>query len=84
MKTSRGAIEVEPYVILYAIRYGLGRLTYAHNDAIGLIKEHWPHLEAWSSSIIADLERVIRTTTSRDIRDSADAMLDWIQEQQAK
>lgn len=52
------ARPVEPWVVLYAIRYGLGRFTYAHSDAIGLIKTHWSDLEEWSDSIVHDLEDI--------------------------
>lgn len=51
-------IPVEPWVILAAIRYGLPRLSYARNDALWLIRDHWPALSRWSDSIVDDLRHV--------------------------
>lgn len=42
-------------VILYAFRYGIGRATYAHSDAIDLVIEHAPILTKWADTIIPDI-----------------------------
>lgn len=48
-------VEVEPLTVLYAIRYGLGRLTYAHGDAITLALTHASALRQWADSLIPDI-----------------------------
>ena len=48
---------VEPFVVLYAVRYGLPRATYAHGDAIRLIIAHAPVLRQWRGSIVEDIRR---------------------------
>ena len=50
-------IEVEPWVVLMAIRYGLPRMTYAHGDAINLTIKHANQLRQWSDSLIPDIGR---------------------------
>lgn len=49
-------ISVEPYVVLYAIRYGLPRFSYAHSDAINLAIEYAPALAGWADTLIRDID----------------------------
>lgn len=57
-------VTVEPWVVLYAIRYGLPRATYAHSDAISLTIEHAPVLRKWADTLIPD----IRATETGPVR----------------
>lgn len=34
-------VEVPAWALLYAIRYGMGRMTYANADVAELAKQHW-------------------------------------------
>jgi hypothetical protein len=34
-------IDVEPYILIYAFRYALGRMSYAVGDVADTIIEHW-------------------------------------------
>lgn len=47
--------SVEPFVVLYAIRYGLPRSTYAHHDAVMLAIAHAPALRRWADTLIPDI-----------------------------
>lgn len=38
------SIPVTPWVIVMAIRYGMGRRTYANWDAASLAQQHWDSL----------------------------------------
>lgn len=78
-------VQVDPFVVLYAFRYGLGRFTYAHGDALKLMRDHWPHLRQWRDSIEADLERIAdepaqNTTLACGNAESCDEALEWIAE----
>lgn len=68
-----------------AFRYGLGRQTAAHYDALRLVREHWPQLAPWRETIVSDLRTVTRVhqeqTATGDLADSAQQLLDWICEQ---
>lgn len=74
-------IEVRSWVALYAIRYALGRQTYAHHDALHLIRRHWAPLRRWRRQITDDLQAVIdRAPGTYEATTSAE-LLDWIAEQ---
>lgn len=49
------AVVVEPFVLLYAIRYGLPRATYAHHEAIQLVIDHAAALRRWADTLIPDI-----------------------------
>ncbi|WP_439593909.1 hypothetical protein [Microbacterium sp.] len=51
----RARVFVDPWAVLYAVRYGLPRATYAHADAIRLIIEHAPSLRQWADTLIPDI-----------------------------
>lgn len=71
---------VSPWTVLMAVRYGLGRLTYAHYDAVSLVVRHWDVLAPSRDSILADLMAVERNTLlPSDIRESAADLIAWIE-----
>lgn len=51
-------VTVQPWVVLYAIRYGMGRQSYADSDAARLITEHAAVLVAkgWVDTLARDIE----------------------------
>lgn len=38
---NRKKVEVDILVVVYAIRYGMGRMTYANDDAASLARRFW-------------------------------------------
>lgn len=76
-------VLVAPEVVVYAIRYGLGRLTYAHSDALELVKAHWPLIveRGWARTTRNDVEAVVQTTTDAHTRNTAREVLEWIDAQ---
>ena len=51
-------VTVPLWAVLYAIRYGMGRRTYAHSDAARLVIEHADALRAagWADTILSDID----------------------------
>lgn len=47
--------DVEPWVILYAVRYGLPRESYAHQEAIGLVMDFASDLRIWADTLVPDI-----------------------------
>lgn len=78
MADDKASLAVEPVTVLYAIRYGLGRATGAHWDALELIRAHWDALAEWADNIRDDLARVERTTLLPDVRESTRALREWV------
>lgn len=76
-------VEVEPWVLLMAFRYGLGRRTYAHGDALSLVRRYWPQMERWQGSIVSDLEHALQPVFEMpdDQRRATEDLLLWIAEQ---
>lgn len=70
---------VSPWTVLMAVRYGLGRPTYAHADALALMVRHWPALRQFKTSIVADLEAQARTGMNEEIRATSADALNWIE-----
>lgn len=53
------SIVVSPWTVLMAVRYGMGRLTYANEDAAKLARQHWDTFdESAQRTVIADAERL--------------------------
>lgn len=63
MQDSHRKVEVPLWAVLYAIRYGMGRLTYANSDAARLAKEHW---EKFDESTQQQIRRDAKEMISRD------------------
>lgn len=61
---------------------GLGRLTYAHADALGLIRTYWPFLRRWRDSIESDL-RLAMSDVLPGRKDGCQELLDWIETREA-
>lgn len=58
----RKKVEVDILVVLYAIRYGMGRMTYANNDASSLARQYWDDLNpSWQRQIKDDAMRLADT-----------------------
>lgn len=73
--TKTAHFEVDEWTVLMAIRYGLGRLTYANADAASLAWEHWDRFsEATRQTITQDVLHLRGTLTPADII----ATWDWI------
>lgn len=51
--------EVEPWVVLYAVRYGLGRGSGAYIDSLRLVEEHAGLLERWQGPLVRDIKESI-------------------------
>lgn len=48
-------VRVPLWAILYAIRYGMGRLTYAADQACDLAEQHWDNFPAYvQQQIVSD------------------------------
>jgi hypothetical protein len=65
---SRGAkYEVDQWTVIMAIRYGMGRMTYANTDASRLARMIWPDLDDQQRSIIRDdADRIANGTERRE------------------
>lgn len=75
---------VPAYVILYAVRYGLGRQTYAHADALQLIRNYWPLLRQWKDSVVGDLHLTLARMGDNNLERKRElkAVLDWINDRE--
>lgn len=79
-------VSVEPYVVLYAIRYGLSRTSYARGDAYRLIRQHWPVLRVrWRDTLVTDLTFCTHPTAPAyaDLVREARETLAWIEQHEA-
>lgn len=64
-------VTVQPWVVLYAIRYGMGRHSYADSDAARLVTEHAKVLAAkgWVETLSRDIsERILAADTGPEAR----------------
>lgn len=75
-------IEVPSWVALYAVRYALGRQTYAHHDALHLVRRHWPALRRWRRQIVDDVQAVVDANPGSYEASTAQLLLEWIEEQE--
>ena len=79
--------EVPEEYLLWAFRYCINRLSYAHADAHLIILKYWPVLRQWKDSIVSDLERnrdyLLQTAAYQDLGEMCQNTLIWIGEQEA-
>lgn len=66
--------EVDQWTVIMAIRYGMGRMTYANEDAARLAKWVWPDLSE------AD-KRVLRVDASHITDESVRRAWGWMLEE---
>lgn len=79
--TPPGMIAVSPATVFYAIRYGFGRKTEAHYDALKLVREHWSDLEPFHNQIVSDMTAWIQKEPESLMRNAAQKTLEWVASQ---
>jgi hypothetical protein len=57
-------VEVSLWTVLMAIRYGMGRMSYANQDAADLARQHWDLFPP-------DIKRQIKDDVRRHVPESA-------------
>lgn len=77
--TGDSPVQVEPWVVLYAVRYGLGRGTGAYTDALDLVHENADALARWADQVVRDVKESMSRPhpfRGKDEHDRATALLD--------
>lgn len=72
-------VQTEPWVVLYAVRYGLGRGTGAYVDVLRLIEDNAEVLKHWQASVVRDIKDSITRPhpfRGKDETDKAEALLE--------
>lgn len=81
-------VQVDASIVLYAFRYGLGRLTYAHGDALGVVRANWSAVRKWRETIERDLQATMARCTGSAIecgmRDQCAELLAWISDYESQ
>lgn len=75
-------VTVAPRVVLMAIRYGLGRKTYAHDDALDLIRDYRDSLAraGWLGIVEDELRHLLRRARSQNtdgVKELLEDMKSW-------
>lgn len=80
-------IDLDPHILVSAIRYSLGRSTYIAGWTVEETKRVWPKLDPNIRLLIArdireDLAMYDRLGTKDDFRTDWQGFLDWIERQE--
>lgn len=71
-------VTVPPETVIYAVRYCMGRLTYADSDARALLRATWAHLPARDRAVVLrDIDTYLADSAAGLFSRSAESVREW-------